>query len=286
MSTSQFLQTTARSRPARPPDRPVLVLQHADYERPGEYGRILAERGLRAVTVRPQEAGLPDWRDAAGLLVLGGPMSVNDEPSLPWLTGEKRFVREAVAAGVPFFGTCLGAQLLASSFGAAVRPASPEAGLGRIDLTPAALVDPLFAGLPATVPAVHWHGEEADLPDQAVLLAVSEHCRQAFRLGDRAYGLQCHLEVTPELARQWADHPEAAESLDRLRGPNTARRLAAAVEGRAAELTAMARHVFGRWADRVVLPATQRCRVRDSNPHGTMPARLTAGASANSATPA
>ena len=92
---------------------------------------------------------LPDWRGFELIVAMGGPMSVNDEDEFPWLAQEKRLIAEAVRAGTPFWGACLGVQLLAASLGGRVHPGpEPEVGLLPVTLTPEALADPVFAGLP------------------------------------------------------------------------------------------------------------------------------------------
>jgi GMP synthase-like glutamine amidotransferase len=123
---------------------------------------------------------IPDWREFDAIVAMGGPMSVNDP--FDWLATEKLVVAEAVRAGAPFFGACLGAQLLAASLGAAVYPGpAPEVGLLPVTLGDAALADPVFAGLPRQPLTLQWHGETFDLPDGAVALASSPaYPNQAF----------------------------------------------------------------------------------------------------------
>src|SRR5689334_10054921 len=97
----------------------ILVLQHADWELPGCYGDVLLERDVQVQVVRPDHGEpLPDRRRFDGILAMGGPMSVNDESTHPWLRAEKQLIAAAVAAGTPYFGACLGAQLLAAALGA------------------------------------------------------------------------------------------------------------------------------------------------------------------------
>jgi GMP synthase (glutamine-hydrolysing) len=99
----------------------ALVLQHIRCEPPGMFSGMLTDRGLAIETIELDEgAELPDWRDADLVLAMGGPMSVHDEAEHPWLAVEKRWIAAAVRAGVPYFGVCLGAQLLAASLGAPV----------------------------------------------------------------------------------------------------------------------------------------------------------------------
>ena len=144
-------------------------------------------------------------------------MSVNDDADLPWLTAEKQAIADAVRAGVPYWGSCLGVQLLAASLGASVYPGTqPEVGVLPVTLTGDGRSDPVFAGLPAEFLTLQWHGDTFDLPDGATLLASSPaYPNQAFRVGQTAYGVQFHVEVTEQMAREWAAGP----GLRRVRRP-------------------------------------------------------------------
>ncbi len=154
-------------------------------------------------------------------------------------------------AGVPVWGVCLGAQLLAASLGARVyRGPSPEVGLLPVTLTDAALADPVFAGAPRELVTLQWHQDTFDLPEGAVALATSPaYANQAFRVGDSAYGVQFHLEVSTEMAREWGRVPEYAESLDRVLGPGSLDRLLRELEGRAGGMLAHGRTLFSRWLE-------------------------------------
>ena len=214
----------------------VLVLQHIACEPPGVYEDVLHASGAELVRVEVDEGErLPELSGFDGIVAMGGPMSVNDEVEQPWLVAEKRLIGSAVQGGVPFWGVCLGVQLLASSLGAAVYPgAAAEVGLLPVFLTEAARTDPVFAGLPAELLTLQWHGETFDLPVGAVLLAASPLCpNQAFRVGPSAYGVQFHLEVSPELAREWAAVPAYRESLEATLGPGALDRLINELEANA-----------------------------------------------------
>ena len=117
----------------------VLVLQHIACEPPGVYEDVLNERGAAIHRVELDEGEpLPDWRAFSAIVDMGGPMSVNDEEEVPWLRAEKAFIAEAVRAGLPFFGACLGVQLLAASLGSeVVEGPAPEVGLLPVFLTEA-----------------------------------------------------------------------------------------------------------------------------------------------------
>lgn len=229
----------------------VLVLQHIACEPPGVYEDVLRERGASIHRVELDEGEpLPDYRDFAAIVCMGGPMSATDDTELPWLRGEKRFIAEAVQAGTPFWGVCLGVQLLAASLGARVYPGpSPEVGILPVSLTLEGLDDPVFADLPRDLLTLQWHGDTFDLPHDAVRLAGSPaYPNQAFRVR-RAYGVQFHIEVSPEMAREWAEVPAYAESLERVLGPGALDRLIAQLEVDADTMLGHARGLFERWLD-------------------------------------
>jgi GMP synthase (glutamine-hydrolysing) len=235
----------------------ALVLQHIACEPPGVFEDVLRERGAELYRVEIDEGEpLPDWREFDGILAMGGPMSVNDDSELPWLTGEKRAIGEAVRAGKPFWGVCLGVQLLAASLGARVYPGpEPEVGLLPVELTFEGRADPVFAGYDDSLATLQWHGDTFDLPSGAVRLATSPaYPNQAFRF-ERAYGVQFHLEVSAPMAREWAEVPAYVESLERTLGADGGSAFLAAIDERADEMRAAGRGLFERWLDRVVSPA-------------------------------
>jgi GMP synthase-like glutamine amidotransferase len=183
------------------------------------------------------------------VIAMGGPMSVNDEDDHPWLVGEKRLIADAVGRGMPVFGACLGVQLLASSLGARVyRGTVPEVGVLPVYGTQAAASDPVFGGLDWPRPTLQWHSDTFDLPSGATLLATSPaYPHQAFRVGDLAYGVQFHLEVTDRMADEWARVPEYVIAADQALGPGGLTRLLDEFRGHADEMRADARTLFSRW---------------------------------------
>jgi GMP synthase-like glutamine amidotransferase len=218
---------------------------------------VLVERGAAIHRVELDEGEeLPDWRGFDAIVAMGGPMSANDDAELPWLRAEKTLVREAVEAGRPFWGVCLGVQLLASALGARVyRGPAPEVGLLPVTLSPAAREDPVFAELPDELVTLQWHGDTFDLPAGAVRLAASTaYPNQAFRV-HRAYGVQFHLEVSAEMARAWAQVPVYVHSLEQTLGPDGAPAFLAAIEEHADEMRGVGRKLFERWLDAIAVPA-------------------------------
>jgi len=228
----------------------VLVLQHIACEPPGVYEDVLDEHGATIHRVELDEGDpLPDWRAFDAIVAMGGPMGALDDDEHPWLTDEKRLIADAVRSGLPFWGVCLGVQLLAASLGARVYPGpAPEVGVLPVLLTDEALADPVFAGTPRELLSLQWHGDTFDLPDGATRLAGSPaYPNQAFRVGADAYGVQFHLEVSPALAREWADVPAYAESLERVLGEGALDRLIAELEARADGVLSHGRQLFERW---------------------------------------
>jgi GMP synthase-like glutamine amidotransferase len=235
----------------------VLVLQHIACEPPGVFEDVLLERDVALHRVELDEGEpLPDWRAFDAIVAMGGPMSVNDEAELPWLADEKRVIGEAVRGGKPYWGVCLGVQLLASSLGARVYPGpEPEVGLLPIDLTEEGRVDPVFGPVQRDLVTLQWHGDTFDLPDGAVRLSSSPaYSNQAFRF-ERAYGVQFHLEVSAEMAREWAEVPEYVASLERTLGADGAPAFLAEIGENVEAMRSEGRALFERWLDRVTLAA-------------------------------
>lgn len=176
----------------------VHALQHVPFEGIGSMEAWLTARGAHVTYTRFFEPGaaLPD--DSFDLvIVMGGPMSVNDEAALPWLKAEKAFLRDGIKRGDAILGICLGAQLIASAMGARVYP-NAEKEIGWLPITGTADREGLFR-FPLETTVLHWHGETFDLPKGAKRLARSVACEnQAFQLGERIIGLQFHLETTAE----------------------------------------------------------------------------------------
>lgn len=230
------------------------MLQHADCEPPGVYEDELNRRGIalhRVILNQGEE--LPDWRPYAAIVVMGGAMGAYEDSLHPWLAPEKRLIAEAVRAGRPYWGVCLGAQLLAASLGARVAP-GPQAELGvlPVELTESAREDPVFAQAPDTFATLQWHGDTFELPEGAIHLARSAaYEQQAFVLG-RAYALQFHLEVDSKLAQEWMQIPTYVAELEALAGPDAVATLLAQM--RAAESTSvgLAQSLFSRWLELVV----------------------------------
>ena len=221
----------------------VVAFRHVPFEGLGLIEPALEERGISIEFAdwfrNPDET--PGVSGAAGLIVMGGPMSANDD--LPYLKQEMEHIRQAVERGQPVLGVCLGAQLAAKALGARVyRNPVKEVGWFEIELTEAGRQDPLLSALDGRETVLQWHGETFDLPDGAEWLARSEVCRnQAFRVGATLYGLQFHLEVTPEMIADWCVQDANCGDVRELAAPIDPYR-------NAARLAGLSRLVFGRWA--------------------------------------
>ncbi|TMQ57248.1 MAG: type 1 glutamine amidotransferase [Candidatus Eisenbacteria bacterium] len=186
--------------------RPWALIQHVPSEGPGLIASEAASRGI-PLDVRRMFAGdpLPAPGEIAGLVVMGGPMAANDDAAFPNLARERDLLAGAARAGIPVLGICLGAQLLAAALGGRVsRGLKEEIGFGEVTLTEEGSRDPILGRGARSVPVFQWHGDTFDLPKGAVLLASSPgYPNQAFRLGDRVYGFQFHVEADRDLLDAW-----------------------------------------------------------------------------------
>ena len=183
----------------------VHYFQHVPFEEMGSLEPWLKAKSARISTTKFfEEIILPDVKDIDWLIIMGGPMSVNDEQVYPWLRIEKEFIAKAIVQGRIVLGICLGAQLIASALGARVYPNQDrEIGWFPIEIV-ARKEQTIFAGFfPSSIEVFHWHGETFDLPFQAIQIARSEACKnQAFSIGERILGLQFHIEVTSGSAKK------------------------------------------------------------------------------------
>lgn len=236
--------------------KPVLVLRHVPFEEIGSLADYLAAAGLAVDQVDCFGPGWPllvqagfDPARLAGLIVMGGPMNVDQTDDYPFLATEREWLRAAVSAGLPTLGVCLGAQMLARSLGAAVRP-NPvkEIGWYEVEALAAAADDPLFAGCQLHETVFQWHGDTFDLPPGGVHLVRGATCHhQAFRVGLAAWGLQFHLEITAAMIADWLAEPEMCCEIEPLEYIDPAEIRRRTPDGLAA-MAPLTRRVFGRFA--------------------------------------
>jgi len=231
----------------------ILVLQHHEYEHPGTFRDFLAADGIAWDAVR-LDAGeaIPGLAGYAGLIVMGGPQDVWEEDRFPWLAAEKAAIREAVAArGLPYLGVCLGHQLLASALGGEVAAMKGKAEIcvGEVALTAAGERDPLLGGDGHTLSCLQWHAAEVTVPPpDAVILAENRASRvQAMRWGERAYGLQFHVEAGETTVPEWAGIPAYRRALERGLGPGELERFAERAREMAPAFRARAQRLYRRF---------------------------------------
>lgn len=198
--------------------RKLLVFQHAATEPLGVLDPMLRQRGfrIRYINFARDPDARPDVGRYNGLVVLGGPMNVDQAGRYPHLAVETEAIREAMRRELPVLGICLGAQLVAAALGASVRPHTVrEIGWHLLHPTAAARDDRLLRHFDGSQPVFQWHAYTFDLPRGAVLLASTDSCaHQAFRFGERAYGLQFHLEADEALIRRWLAVPAYRAEID------------------------------------------------------------------------
>jgi GMP synthase (glutamine-hydrolysing) len=187
--------------------KPFLVIQHVESEDPGVFADCLERRGakIRLVRIYRSESVPVESRDFSGVLIMGGPINVEKSGRYSFLNQETQLIRNCHIRAVPVLGICLGAQLIAASFGASVYSGqAKEIGWYKVALTPEGRKDILFEGFPETFTVFQWHGQTFDLPESAVRLARSPgYPNQALRIGENIWGLQFHLETTADHVRNW-----------------------------------------------------------------------------------
>jgi GMP synthase-like glutamine amidotransferase len=181
----------------------VLAVVHGDDAPPGSFGDVVRERGhsLDAWAIDSKPRRPLTEHDA--VMLFGGAMHADQEAHHPWLRDEDAFIRGLLERGTPLLGVCLGAQLVAKAAGARVAPATePEIGWCEVERTGD---DPVLDVLPQRFPSFQWHYYAFEIPSGGRELARSPVCPQAFRLGEAAWGVQFHPEVTREIVARWVD---------------------------------------------------------------------------------
>jgi GMP synthase (glutamine-hydrolysing) len=196
-----------------------LAISHQRDAGPGVFAGAAESAGWRLDGWHIAESADPPG-DPAGydaVMTFGGAMHADQEDALGWLAAEKRLLAVLAQQGKPLLGVCLGAQLLAEAAGgSARRAAAPEIGWGQVEVTGEAEADPLLGPLAPGFSAFQWHSYECVLPPGAVALATSPVCLQAYRVGDRAWGIQFHAEVSPDDVSHWIDDYRSDEDAVRI----------------------------------------------------------------------
>ena len=187
----------------------ILIFRHFPTEGPGYFAEFLDRRGIRHRTIKvDQGEPVPESiADIPGIVFMGGPMSVNDP--LPWIPKVLHLIRQAVAKNVPVLGHCLGSQLMSKALGGRVRRHRvKEIGWLPVQAVDSPVASKWLRGLPPRFEAFHWHGETFSLPPGASHILRSRYCRnQGFVIGN-SLALQCHIEMTPDMVRTWAEAGE------------------------------------------------------------------------------
>ena len=180
----------------------IQFIVHASFEKPGSIDTWITKNGYSAKKTAPYKGEpFPSHDDYDFLIIMGGPQSPTDLTKFPYLKDEILFTQQAIEKNKPILGICLGAQIIGEAFGAkTARSPHKEIGVFPITLTEEGLIDPIFKHFPKQFEVMHWHNDMPGISANAKILATSAGCpRQVVRYGSKIYGLQCHLEMTPEL---------------------------------------------------------------------------------------
>ncbi len=227
--------------------QPILIVTHVDHEGPGYLAEVLERNALpyRIVSIGQGDALPESSRGFSALVFMGGPMSVNDP--LPWIEQELNLIRHATAAAIPVLGHCLGGQLISKALGGKVtRNRVREIGWFEVEQIPSPASAAWFDGLPTRFPVFHWHGETFSLPTGAMSLLRNENCeQQAFAIGN-TLALQCHIEMTEAMVKQWvASAPE--EFINASGAVQNAAEITRDLAPRIRKLQGVADLIYSRW---------------------------------------
>jgi GMP synthase (glutamine-hydrolysing) len=198
----------------------ALAIVHQRDAGPGVFADEMRERGVELDEWLLSERGTApavEIADYDAVLTFGGAMHADQEDRHPWLRFEKDFLAAMIDDGMPVLAVCLGSQLLAEAAGGSARRASePEIGWHRVEVTEEGRADPLIGPMAPSFEAFQWHSYEAVPPESATLLASSTVCAQAYRVGDLAWAIQFHAEVTAADAEAWIDDYRSDEDAVRI----------------------------------------------------------------------
>lgn len=228
----------------------ALAITHQSDAGPGVFAHEAHERGWELdewlIPAGGEPPGDPLAYDA--VISFGGAMHSDQEAEHPWLLAERELLGQLLEAGVPTLGVCLGSQLLAAAAGApAIRSDQPEIGWFCVEVSTNGAADPLVGGLEPGFQALQWHSYRSPLPPGAVELASSPLALQAFRIGNQAWGIQFHAEVTEVDAMSWAVNYAVDEDAVRMGIDPDA--LAAEILERIGEWNALGRGICGRFLE-------------------------------------
>ncbi len=186
----------------------IHYFQHVEHEGLGSIEEWANSSGHSVTSTKFfEQTKLPELSDLDWLIVMGGSMSANDDAEYRWLTGEKKFIRQAIDEGKTVLGICLGSQLVSAALGANVyKNQENEIGWFDIEQTCFAESNRLFIDVPQKIKVFHWHGDTFDLPKGAIHLAYSRACKnQAYVYNERVLALQFHLEPTKDWIKEMVE---------------------------------------------------------------------------------
>src|SRR5262245_5627303 len=227
----------------------LLVLQHVPHELLGTLNPLLKKSGfrIRYVNFARHPDAQPSLDGYDGMVILGGPMSVNDANQLQHLNTEMKLIEQALQRNLPMLGICLGAQLIAKTLGASVYP-NQEKEIGWYDVSPTgdAEKDPLLTAFQPREKIFQWHGETFEIPKTGLHLAFSSLCaNQAFRYGANVYGFQFHLEVDEPMIHRWLRVAENKKEILALDGKIDPERIHLETPQHIGRLNQLSERVFG-----------------------------------------
>ena len=229
--------------------KPVAIFRHSPTEGPGYFATFLDAHRIpwRLVKVDAGEPVPSSPREFSGLVFMGGPMSVNDD--LPWIRDVLALINSAAQEDIPLLGHCLGGQLMSKALsGKVTRNGVKEIGWGAVAIEDSPAAKEWFGATREFI-GFHWHGETFTIPPSAIRVAQSPYCaNQAFVLG-KHLGMQCHVEMTPELIRSWCDDWE--KELVKKASPSvqTPAQMFERLDERVRSLNRIADRVYERWIE-------------------------------------
>ena len=235
----------------------ILIIRHVEHEGPGYLAEFLDKRSTpyRVLAIDEGENIPASIDNLSGIVFMGGPMSVNDD--LPWIPSALTLIRQALDRDLLLLGHCLGGQLIAKAMGASVHANPvPEYGWLPVSVSDNDPARQWFPSLPHEFTAFHWHGETFDLPNGATHVWASEHCRnQAFVYGN-ALAMQCHVEMTADLVRDWVDGTDDG-TLSASPSIQTREAILADLEQNILKMQSIADNIYDSWLARTIDKTTK-----------------------------
>jgi GMP synthase (glutamine-hydrolysing) len=202
-------------------DDKILIIKHVSNEGPGLIKTFFENQGwsVELVDFSGGDVLPGDLNGIAAVVILGGPMNVYEEEKYPFLKKEDDFISRLLVEEIPFLGICLGAQLLSKACqGRVFKSDTEEIGWYTVNVTREGRRDILFYGLPARLTVFQWHGDTFEIPEGGKLLVQGKTCNnQAFKVGHYAYGLQFHIEITPDMVNSWMEDQKDKVNTKRIK---------------------------------------------------------------------